>query len=67
MEGETIRTIRLAMKHGKLPREFKPRQVNEALGIDWAGVFLPKHREGNPGRQTEFFVRIGRGLYRLNN
>ena len=39
--------------------------MNRALGIHWAGVFLPKHREGNPGGQTELFVQIERGLYRL--
>jgi hypothetical protein len=41
------------------------RTVNTALGIDWAGTFLPKHCVGNPGNNTELFVKISRGLYRL--
>lgn len=41
------------------------RDVNKALGIHWAGVFLPKHRVGNPGGQTEHFVQVGRGTYQL--
>jgi hypothetical protein len=44
---------------------FTPAEVNRVLGIDWAGIFLPKHRVGNPGGFTELFVRLDRGLYRL--
>jgi hypothetical protein len=39
--------------------------VNRALGIDYAGVFLPEHRVGNPGGFTQHFIQIERGLYRL--
>lgn len=67
MERETIRGIRQAVKQGRLPRDFRPSNVNDILGIDWAGVFLPKHRAGNPGSQTELFVRISRGLYGLKD
>ena len=34
--------------------------VKRLLGIDWAGVFLPKHRVGN-GYTTELFRASGRG------
>ena len=65
MERETIREIRQAVEDGRLQREFTPLRVNEALGLNWAGTFLPKHRVGNPGGYTELFVRITRGLYKL--
>lgn len=65
MERETIRDIRRAVRSGTLPGKFTPVQVNEALGINSAGTFLPKHRVGNPGGYTELFVRIAKGLYRL--
>jgi len=66
MERETIRKIRDAVRTGKLPSQFTPKLVNALLGIDWAGKFLPKHRVDNPGGNTELFVQVGRGLYRLN-
>jgi hypothetical protein len=65
MERDTIRRIREAVRKGRLPRQFTPKQVNAALGIHWAGVFLPKHRVGNPAGNTELFIQIDRGLYRL--
>ena len=64
-ERDTIRRIKQAVATGKIPDTFKPADVNAALKIDWAGVFLPKHRDGNPGDDTELFVRVGRGVYRL--
>jgi hypothetical protein len=66
LEGrETIRRIREAVKDGRLRHPFSPQEVNTALGIDYAGVFLPKHRVGNPGGNTVLFIQIERGLYRL--
>lgn len=67
MERETIRRIRGAVRAGKLPKEFMAAQVNKALNIHWTGTFLPKHCVGNPGGQTELFVRVARGLYRLKS
>ena len=64
---ETIRRIREAVKDGRLPESFRPVDVNAALGIDYAGVFLPKHRDGNPGRNTALFIQVKRGLYRLKD
>jgi hypothetical protein len=64
-EGETIRKIRRAVTEHRVPTEFTPTEVNKALGIGWAGVFLPKHRVGESGHNTELFVRIRPGLYKL--
>lgn len=64
-ERDTIRRIREGVRNGLIPRHFRAAHVNRALRIDWAGVFLPKHRKGNPGAQTELFVQVDRGLYRL--
>lgn len=65
MERDTMRRIREAVEKGALVQPFRPGDVNRALGIDYAGVFLPKHRVGNPGGFTEHFIQIERGLYRL--
>lgn len=65
MERETMRCIREAIDSGRLVQPFRASDVNRALSIDYAGVFLPKHRVGNPGGFTEHFVQIERGLYRL--
>jgi hypothetical protein len=65
VEGETIRRIREAVRHGRLTQPFTPSEINVLLGIHWAGTFLPKHRVGNPGGNTELFRQISRGVYRL--
>lgn len=65
MERKTIGKIRGEMQAGKIPAEFTPAQVNAALGITWAGTFLAKHRVGNTGGNTELFIRVRKGLYRL--
>jgi len=67
MERNTIKRIHEAVETGKLRSEFTAAQVNTVLGINFAGTFLPKHRVGNPGKNTELFVRIRAGLYKLNN
>lgn len=58
-EGRTIHAIRTAVANRQLPSVFSPADVNRVLQIKFAGVFLPKHRVGNPGGNTELFVRIG--------
>ena len=63
-EGLTIKFIRAAVQNGRLSQPFRAEDVNRLLGIDWAGVFLPKHCVGN-GYTTELFVRVERGRYRL--
>ena len=66
-EGWTIRAIRNAVHGGELHEPFNAASVNAALGITYAGTFLPKHRRGNPGGETEHFVRVSRrpASYRL--
>src|SRR5438552_15215306 len=59
-DRDTIRRVKEGVAQGTVPHVFKPADVNKALKIDWAGVFLPKHRVGNPGGQTELFVQISR-------
>ncbi len=65
-EGETIQRIRRAVRSGKLIQPFKAAAVNRALGVTFAWTFLPKHRIGSPGCDTELFLRVGRGEYRLS-
>jgi hypothetical protein len=64
-ERETIRRIRQAVAAGHLKEPFRAGAVNSILNIGYAGVFLPKHRIGNPGGFTELFLQVSRGLYRL--
>jgi hypothetical protein len=61
----TITEIKRAVREGRLTEPFRASEVNKALGIAYAGTFLPKHRKGNPGGFTVLFIRVGRGLYRL--
>ena len=65
MERDTIRRIRDAVAARRLGVTFAPAEVNEVLGIGWAGTFLPKHRVRNPGGYTELFIQVRRGVYRL--
>ena len=60
-----MRRIREALKRGTLLQPFRSADVNRGSGIDYAGMFLPKHGVGNPGGFTEHFIQIERGLYRL--
>jgi hypothetical protein len=64
-ERWTISKIREAVASGQLPQPFRASAVSRILGIRYAGTFLPKHRVGNSGGNTELFDRVGRGLYRL--
>jgi len=66
MERKTILKIREMVRTHKIPTEFTPSQVDAALGINWAGTFLPKHCVGNPGNNSELFIRVRKGLYKLN-
>ena len=66
VERRTIHKIRDSVRTGKLPVIFKATQVNDALGITWAGNFLAKHCVGKQTGDTKLFIRVSRGLYRLN-
>lgn len=58
--------IRRAVTSGALTPRFRPDDVRRACP-GWAdhtyGVFLPKHRRGNPGGYTPYFVRHDDGTY----
>ena len=60
--------IYAAVHSGRLTQPFNAAMVKLACPA-WAErtyhTFLGKHAVGN-GQTTELFVRIGRGLYRLN-
>jgi hypothetical protein len=62
--------IRQARRDDRLPHRFKPDDVRQACP-GWAdhnyGVFLPKHRRGNPGGYSEYFERHKDGTYSLIN
>ena len=59
IQGRTIQDIKAAVAKGRLNQPFRPSEVDRSLGIHYASTFLPKHRVGNPGGNTELFVRVG--------
>jgi hypothetical protein len=63
-----VEDIRQALHRGDLPERFRPSDVRRACP-GWAdhtyGVFLPKHRRGNPGGYTEYFERHPDGSYTM--
>jgi hypothetical protein len=64
--SQTIKAIRIIVGKKGLVQPFRASDVNVALGIDWAGHFLPKHCDKRPDKKmTRLFDRVGRGLYRL--
>jgi hypothetical protein len=60
--------IRRARHRGALAARFRPADVRRVCP-GWAehtyGVFLPKHRRGNPGGYTEYFIQHPDGSYSL--
>lgn len=60
--------IRAAVRSGRLTEPFDAAAVKQACP-GWAErtyhAFLPKHALGNPGKNTELFVRVDIGRYRL--
>jgi hypothetical protein len=62
--------IYAAVKSGKLAQPFSSEMVKRTCP-GWAertySVFLNKHRVGNPGGETELFVRVAPGLFKLRN
>ena len=63
-----INHIRRAVHGGKLGKRFRAADVRRACP-GWSqrtySNFLPKHRVGNPGRNTELFVQHEDGSYSL--
>lgn len=64
-ERRTSAAIRQAVRDGTLKQPFRRDDVSEAIGWSLPPAFLPKHRIGNPDRETELFRQVDRGLYRL--
>lgn len=63
-----VEDVRRAVRERRLPIRFRPADVRIACP-GWAhhtyGVFLPKHRRGNPGGYTAYFERHDDGSYSL--
>jgi hypothetical protein len=63
-----VEDVRLAEARGDLAQRFRPDDVRRACP-GWAdqtyGVFLPKHRRGNPGGYTEYLLQNSDGTYSL--
>lgn len=63
-----VQEIRQARAQGRLGERFRAADVRQACP-GWAdhtyGVFLPKHREGNPGGYTPYFRQNSDGSYSL--
>lgn len=63
-----VEYVRHAVARGDLPQCFRPNDVRRACP-GWAnhtyGMFLPKHRRGNPGGYTEYFLQNPDGSYSL--
>lgn len=56
-----------AVAGGRLTEPFSPADVRRACpgyADRTPGTFLPKHRIGNPGRNTELFERTQAGRYK---
>ena len=52
-----------------LKKSFRVNDVNGCCNnlLKLSPSFLSKHRVGNPSGYTEYFFRISRGLYQINN
>ena len=63
-----VEDIRRASRDKRLPERFSAVDVKNACP-GWAGstygVFLPKHRRGNPGGYTAYFRQHADGTYSL--
>ncbi len=63
-----IEDVRRAVGDGRIPVRFRADDVRRACP-GWAdhtyGVFLPKHRQGNPGGYTAYFQQHSDGSYSL--
>lgn len=63
-----INDIRAAVKAGRIPKQFTARDCRNA-NLGWVdktySTFLPKHRVGNPEKNTHLFRQVRRGVYEL--
>jgi hypothetical protein len=67
---EMAAEIHAAVRSGKLAQPFNAAMVRAACP-GWAThtyfTFLGKRAVGNPGHETEHFVRVARGWYKLKH
>lgn len=57
-----------AVQNGSLVEPFSIRDFTRAckgIANNTYNTFLSKHRKGNPGKYSEMFIRVSRGIYRL--
>lgn len=57
-----------AVRKGRLKEPFKPKDIKimcPNFNKNTASTFLPKHRKNNPSNNSELFIRVARGEYKL--
>jgi hypothetical protein len=63
-----VEDVQRASRDGRIAARFSPddlRRVCPGWAHHTSGVFLPKHRKGNPGGYTPYFIRNSDGTYSL--
>lgn len=67
MTGRVYRMVVEALRAGLLPEPFGQSDFQHActgLGKGTYKAFLHKHAKGNPGNNSELFVRVRRGKFK---
>jgi hypothetical protein len=67
-DHQVYRAIVGVIRSGELEKPFGVQDFREAcpgFGEGTYKAFLYKHRQGNPGGQTELFEMVGEGLFEL--
>lgn len=66
-ESKIVIAINAAVTNGKLIQPFTVSDVNSACKnlLAKSPSFLSKHRQGNPGNYTVYFVQNKKGKYSL--
>ena len=66
-QSKILTAINLAVTNGKLKQPFAVSDVNSACNnlLAKSPSFLSKHRKGNPGGYTVYFVQDKNGKYSL--
>lgn len=62
-----IKAIDEALQTGSLKQPFRSSDFKftcPGFAEKTYSTFLAKHSLGNPGKNTQYFVRVGRGLYK---
>ena len=70
MALKTFKIIEKAINDGRLKTPFSSVDLRNAcpeLNKNTCNGFLSKHRQGNPGKYTELFIRLNGRKYELIN